>query len=57
MEYSNHFEFEDVVQANPTFKFFLREAKLDYDKLEHQTNIMCSVLVLAIDEYLRIKYR
>ena len=56
MIYSNEIEFEDVVQADPTLKFFLREATLDFDKLEHQTKIMGSCIVIAINKWLDLKY-
>ena len=57
MEYSNHFQFEDVVQADPTLRFFLREAVLDYDKLEFQTKVVGNAIVLAINDYINLKYR
>jgi len=56
MKYNPEIQLEDVIQADPTLKFFLREATLDFDKLEHQTNIMCSCVVIAISKYLDLKY-
>lgn len=57
MIYSKQIEFEDVVQADPTLKFFLREATLDFNKLEHQTNLVGSAIVIAINNYLEKKYK
>jgi len=56
MEYSNEIQFEDVVQADPTFRFFLREAEYSYDKLDWQIQVKGAVLVLAIDKWLELKY-
>lgn len=56
MEYSYEIEFETVVQADPTLKFFLREATLDFDKLEHQINVMGSCVVIAISKWIDLKY-
>lgn len=56
MEYSNHITFENVVEADPTLKFFLRDAEMDYDKLEHQAMVMGSVIVIAINKWLDLKY-
>jgi len=57
MKHSPEIEFEDVVQADPTLKFFLRDATLDFNKLEHQTNLMCSCVLIAINKWLDLKYR
>jgi len=57
MTYSPEIQLEDVIQADPTLKFFLRDAKLDFDKLEHQTNIMGSCVVIAIHKWLDLKYK
>ena len=57
MIYSEEIEFENVVQADPTLRFFLRETTLDFDKLEHQTKIMGSCVVIAISKWLDQKYK
>ena len=57
MTYSNEIELEHVIEADPTLKFFLRDAKMDYDKLEHQANVMSSCIVIAINKWLDLKYR
>jgi len=56
MRYSREIEFEDVVQADPTLKFYLREATLDWDKLEHKTNLIGSAIVIAINKWIDLKY-
>ena len=57
MKYSPEIEFEDVVQTDPTFRFFLREAKYDYDKLNWQVQIKSAVILLAIEKWLDLKYK
>lgn len=56
MEYDNHTSFENVVQGDPTLKFFLRDATMDFDKLEHQANVMGSVIVIAINKWIDLNY-
>ena len=56
MEYNNHISFESVVETDPTLKFFLREATMDFDKLEHQANVMGSVIVIAISKWIDLNY-
>ena len=57
MIYTPEISINNVIQADPTLKFFLRETTLDFDKLEHQVNIMCSCVVIAINKYLDVKYK
>jgi len=57
MRYSPEIGFENVVEADPTLKYFLREATMDYDKLDHQANVVSSVIVIAIRNWLDLKYR
>jgi len=57
MTYNPEIQIEDVIQADPTLKFFLRDAHLDFDKLEHQINIMGSCIAIAIRKYLDLKYK
>lgn len=57
MVFSNQIEFENVVQADPTLRFFLREAEYDYDRLEWQVQIKSAAILLAIDKWLDLKYK
>jgi hypothetical protein len=57
MKYSQEITLEDVIQADPTFRFFLREAEFEYDKLDWQIQVKGAALVLAINTYLNLKYR
>lgn len=50
-------QFEDVVQADPTLRFFLREATLDPDKLEHQTDLIGSAINIAVSKWIDLKYK
>jgi hypothetical protein len=57
MKYSQEITLEDVIQADPTFRFFLREAEFEYDKLDWQIQVKGAALVLAINKFLDLKYR
>ncbi len=56
MKYNEEIEFEDVVQGDPTLRFFLREADYSYDRLDWQIQVKGAALVLAIDKWLDLKY-
>jgi NADH:ubiquinone oxidoreductase subunit F (NADH-binding) len=57
MENNNHIKFEDVVNADPTLRFFLREAPMDFDLLEHQAQIMGAALMIVINKWLDLNYK
>lgn len=57
MEYRNEIQYEDVVQQDPTLKYFMRDAVLDFDKLEHQVDVIAASVVIAINKWLELKYR
>jgi hypothetical protein len=57
MKYSPEITLEYVIQADPTLRYFLREAKFDYDKLDWQIQVKGAALVLAINKFLDLKYR
>lgn len=52
----NKVEFEDVVQQDPTLKYLLRDAQMDYDKLEHQMKIRGAAIHIAIMKWININY-
>jgi len=57
MIYRPEIEFEDVVQADPTLKYLMRDAVLDSDRFEHQIRLRGSAIVIAISRYLDLKYK
>jgi hypothetical protein len=57
MKYSPEITLEYVIQADPTLRYFLRETELDYDKLDHQIMVRGAAIVVAIGDYLDLKYR
>jgi hypothetical protein len=57
MEYSNHISFENVVEADPTLKFLIRDSQLNFDLLEHQVNLRASALMIAISKWIDLNYR
>lgn len=57
MEYRNEIQFEDVVQRDPTLKYLMRDAVLDFDNLEHQIGLRASAVLIAINRWLELKYR
>lgn len=48
--------FENIVQGDPTLNFLIREAKFDFDNLDHQVNLRCSAILLAIHKWIENKY-
>ena len=52
MIHSNEIELEDVIQADPTLKFLIRDSSFVFDKLEHQTKIRGAAIVIAISKWL-----
>jgi len=48
MKYSPEIQFENVVQADPTLKFFLRDVTMDYDKLPMPRRCSTSILLSYI---------
>ena len=43
-------EFECIVQSDPTLKYIMRDAKFDFDLLEHQVGIRCAATKIAINK-------
>lgn len=48
--------FTDFVNRDKTYKYFLRDACFDFNKLEWQVYLRCKVTVNAISEFLYKKY-
>lgn len=44
--------FEYIVQNDPTLKFLLREAEFDTENFDHQLDIKCSAILIAINKWL-----
>ena len=45
-------KFESIVQNDPTLKMFLRDNKIDGDKMEHQLNIKFAALRIALNNWI-----
>jgi hypothetical protein len=56
MIHQNEIRFEDVVQGDPTLKYLMRDAVLDFDNLEHQVNLRANAVLIAINRWLDLKY-
>jgi len=56
MKYSPEITLDDVIQADPTLRFFLREAEYDYDRLDWQLEIKSAAILIAITKWLDLKY-
>lgn len=52
----NNISFEDVVNSDPTLKHLIRDTQFDFDNLEHQMNIRCAAILIAIDRWIVRKY-
>lgn len=55
-EYENKVPFESVVEADPTLKFLIRDSEFDFDLLEHQVNIRCAAILIAINRWIDLNY-
>lgn len=44
--------FENIVQSDPTLRFFLRETTLEYDLLDHQVDVKCAAIMIAINKFI-----
>ncbi len=56
---SNPFEidsFESHINSDPILRYNLREAKLDYNLLDHQVGIQIASFKIALHQYLDKKY-
>lgn len=47
---------DTIINNDPTLKFFLRDSKIDYALLDHQVNVKCAAISIAIDKFLDINY-
>lgn len=50
------FDFETHVNGDPTLRYLLRESKFDYKLLEHQVNVRCGAINVAIGQFIDKKY-
>ena len=48
---------DNVIDSDPTLRYFIREAHFDFDLLEHQMTVRCAALKIAIARWIDIKYR
>ena len=55
-KYMNDLAYESHVNSDPTYRFFLREAKFDSNNFEHQLKVKCSVALIAIATFIDKKY-
>jgi hypothetical protein len=44
--------YESVVQSDPTYRFFLREAKIDEKNFDWQVHVKCQVAKLVLGIYI-----
>lgn len=45
-------KFENIIQSDPTLRYFLRETSFDYNNLNNQINLRCSAIKIAIKKYI-----
>lgn len=48
---------ESIINQDPTLRFFIYESQFDYNKLDHQVNVTCGALKVALSLFIdqRIK--
>ena len=51
-----HDRFDAFVKADPTYRFFLREARIDSKLFDQQVDIMFAVARVALREFINRKY-
>jgi hypothetical protein len=47
---------DNVIDSDPTLRYFIREAHFDFENLEWQMNVRCAALKLAIVKWINLKY-
>ncbi len=52
----NNITLDNVIDSDPTLRYFIREAEFDFDILEWQMKIKCSALKIAIAKWINLKY-
>jgi len=57
MRYNPEIKFEDMVQADPTLKFFMRDAVIDYKRFDHQIDFIGTAIMIAINKWIDLKYK
>lgn len=57
MNLNYQISYEAVVETDPTLKYLITDTKFDFDKLEHQVNLRCAAIVLAISKWIDINYK
>ena len=50
------FDFETHINGDPTLRTLLRESKFDYNLLDHQVNVRCGAILVAICQFVDKKY-
>ena len=57
MKYNPQISFDDVVNADPTLKYLIRDNQFNFDLLEHQVNIRGAAVVSAISKWIDLRIR
>jgi hypothetical protein len=52
----NQTSFDTVVEADPTLKYLIRDARFDFDNLEHQMRVRGAAILIAISKWIDINY-
>jgi hypothetical protein len=48
---------DNVIDSDPTLRYFIREATFDFDNLEWQMTVRCAALKIAMAKWINLKYR
>ena len=47
---------DNVIDSDPTLRYFIREGNIDFENLEWQMTVRCAALKLAITKWINLKY-
>jgi hypothetical protein len=47
---------DNVIDSDPTLRYFIREANFDFENLEWQMRVRCAALKIAIAKWINLKY-
>lgn len=48
--------FDTHINGDPTLRYLIREFKFDYKNLDHQVNVRCAAITIAIGQWLDKNY-
>jgi hypothetical protein len=47
---------DNVINSDPTLRYFIKEATFDFENLEWQMSVSCAALKIAMAKWINLKY-